>query len=322
MNSSNKTSFSVSKKTVTIDAENMTIFYGENEYLDVIVAYDDIPLFNVDVEINSSSFKTNSNGLIQYDLASLDVGNYTLTIKVNNSEYIGEKNVDVTVNPKLDLNPFFSVNPITVGEDAIIQISDLDDATGNVTATVNDKNYTSCIVGGIASIVIPGLTKNSTAIVSYSGNDKYNNFTESVEISVNPKEKIDSNINVSADSITVGGVANVIVSLPGDANGNVTVVLNGESKVININNTTVYGLNGVLSMLVSYNDLVANVRLMLLLNLMLVKLILLLVLKMLLLFSVMGVMFLSLLKMLLGLRLLLMVMKLLLLMVLLLFLLI
>ena len=258
LNSSNKTSFSVNKKTVKIDTENMVIFYGENEYLDVIVTYDNIPLSNLDVKINSSSFKTNSNGLIQYDLANLDVGNYTFTIKVNNSEYIGEKNVYVTVNPKLDLNPVFSVNPITVGEDAVIQISGLDDATGNVTVTVNGENYTSYIVDGIASIVIRDLIENTTAIISYPGNDKYNNFTESVEISVNPKEKVDSNINVSAEDIIWGDVANVVVSLPGDATGNVTVILNGESNVININDTTVHSLNGVLSMLIAYNDLVAN----------------------------------------------------------------
>ena len=77
-------------------------------------------------------------------------------------------------------------------------------------------------------------------------------------VTVNPKQKADSNINVSAEDITEGEVANVIVSLPGDATGNVTVILNGESKVININDTTVRGLNGVLSMLVTYNDLVAD----------------------------------------------------------------
>uniref|UniRef100_UPI0025E1FB45 Ig-like domain repeat protein n=1 Tax=uncultured Methanobrevibacter sp. TaxID=253161 RepID=UPI0025E1FB45 len=88
--------------------------------------------------------------------------------------------------------------------------------------------------------------------------DKYNNFTKSVNITVNPKEKVDSTINVNAEDIVEGETANVLITIPGDATGNVTVILNSESSVIDINSTTVRGLNGILSMLVTYENLTAG----------------------------------------------------------------
>ena len=133
------------------------------------------------------------------------------------------------------------------------------DATGNITAAVNDKDYSARIrSGGVAFIFVYDLTENATAVVSYKGDDKYNNFTKSVNITVNPKEKVDSTINVNAEDIVEGETANILITIPGDATGNVTVILNGESRVIDINSTTVRGLNGILSMLVTYENLTAG----------------------------------------------------------------
>ena len=147
---------------------------------------------------------------------------------------------------------------ITEGENATITVT-VENATGDVTITVGNITKTDSLIDGKVIFVIPDLSKgNYTIDVAYAGDDKYNSAEDNVTVTVNPKQKADSNINVSAEDITEGEVANVIVSLPGDATGNVTVILNGESKVININDTTVRGLNGVLSMLVTYNDLVAD----------------------------------------------------------------
>ena len=163
------------------------------------------------------------------------------------------------VPPKEDLNVSISADDITEGEIAVIEISGLADATGNITAAVNDKNYSTRIrSGGVAFIFVYDLTENATAVISYSGDDKYNNFTKSVNITVNPKEKVDSTINVNAEDIVEGETANVLITIPGDATGNVTVILNGESRVIDINSTTVRGLNGILSMLVTYENLTAG----------------------------------------------------------------
>ena len=163
------------------------------------------------------------------------------------------------VPPKEDLNVSISADDITEGEIAVIEISGLADATGNITAAVNDKNYSTRIrSGGVAFIFVYDLTENATAVISYSGDDKYNNFTKSVNITVNPKEKVDSTINVNAEDIVEGETANVLITIPGDATGTVTVILNGESRVIDINSTTVRGLNGILSMLVTYENLTAG----------------------------------------------------------------
>ena len=304
-------------------------------------------------DVGNVSYTSSDDGVVTVDadgnVKAVGAGEATITVSYAGNDKYNPVNTTVAVTvSKVDADIEVSADPITVGEDAVIVVSGLENATGNVTATVDGEKYYAPIVDGVATITVSGLAENATAVVSYPGNNKYNNFTDSVDITVNPKAKenatvdissntpregenvtvsvtlpedatgnvtavvggkeysapvkdgkatlnipglaagnytipvsysgddkynpaednvtvtvnpkgkADSNINVSAENIGEREVANVIVSLPGDATGNVTVILNGESKVININDTTVRGLNGVLSMLVTYSDLVAD----------------------------------------------------------------
>ena len=106
------------------------------------------------------------------------MGNTTLSVVYSGDDKYApaEDNVTVTVNPKdepvipkEDLNVSVSADEITVGDDAVILVSGLGNATGNVTATVNGNEYTAPIVDGVASIAVSGLAENATAVVSYLG---------------------------------------------------------------------------------------------------------------------------------------------------------
>ena len=125
-----------------------------------------------------------------------------------------------------------SADPITVGEDAVIVVSGLKDATGNVTVAVNGKSYVVPIVKGAASVTVSGLTRNVTAVVSYAGDAKYNGASASVVIVVNPKPKENATISIDAPEITEGENATVTVSLPKDATGSVTI----GDKVVSVKN--------------------------------------------------------------------------------------
>ena len=248
--------------TLVVSADPITV--GENATVVVSGLAD--ATGNVTVEVNGVVYEAS----IVDGVASVVVSGLTENVTAVVS-YAGDDrynnasaSVDIVVYPqpvppKEDLNVSISAEDITEGEIAVIEISGLADATGNITAAVNDKNYSTRIrSGGVAFIFVYDLTENATAVISYSGDDKYNNFTKSVNITVNPKEKVDSTINVNAEDIVEGETANVLITIPGDATGNVTVILNGESRVIDINSTTVRGLNGILSMLVTYENLTAG----------------------------------------------------------------
>ena len=125
--------------------------------------------------------------------------------------------------PKENLTISVSADSITVGEDAVIVVSGLKDATGNVTVTVNGKTYTASINGDKVTIVVSGLIENATALISYPGDAKYNAASTTVDIVVNPKAKENATISIDAPEITEGESATVTVTLPRDATGSVTI---------------------------------------------------------------------------------------------------
>ncbi|MBQ4032096.1 MAG: Ig-like domain repeat protein [Bacilli bacterium] len=101
-------------------------------------------------------------------------------VKKNQKDYVEPK------PPKKDLTLTATVEPITVGENATINVTGLEEATGNITAIIGEKNYTGAIDKGNATITVPDLTKgNFTANISYAGDDKYNPASATVDITVN-----------------------------------------------------------------------------------------------------------------------------------------
>ena len=109
-----------------------------------------------------------------------------------------------------------------------------EDATGTVTI----GNEVVPVRKGVASAVLTNLpVGNNTVPVNYSGDDKYNSIETSVTVIVNPQPvpKKDLNVSVSADPITVGEDAVIVVSDLADATGIVTAVVNGKSYTAPIN---------------------------------------------------------------------------------------
>ena len=195
------------------------------EGLDVTYVPDDSGVVSVD-----------SDGVV----TALKEGTASIIVKVGDGKVYVENSTTVVVTvksketPKEDLNVSVVVDPITAGEDAVIKVSGLADATGNITADVNGKTYTVPINDGEATITVPGLTENATVVVSYPGDDKYNNFTESVAVTVNPKSNATIDINVTP--VTEGQNTTIDVTLPKDATGNVSATVNGKTYIDPVKN--------------------------------------------------------------------------------------
>ena len=141
-----------------------------------------------------------------------------------------------------------TLNPINVGDAAIITVKFADnDTTGNVIITVDDANYTGVIVNGSATVIVHNLTTNNLIYLShsvtavYGGDDKYNSINPIMAIL--PVYKIDPEISITPDSLSILSGENaklnisVISSIAGyNLNGFATVVINGSSYNVSINN--------------------------------------------------------------------------------------
>ncbi|WP_298517607.1 Ig-like domain repeat protein [uncultured Methanobrevibacter sp.] len=175
---------------------------------------------------SSSASKSMYNATLS--LYNLDSGSYPVTVTYN-----GNKNIEsVSVNGKFNVNALnttmdIDACDINVGEDEKITVTLPKDVTGNVTINVDGKNYTVAIKDGKAVISIPNLCAgHKTAKVYYSGSRNYNPNMETVSFTVN---KIKPNMTgKSNDPIDSGKKIHIVIKLPTDATGTVSIVIDGK----------------------------------------------------------------------------------------------
>ena len=161
-------------------------------------------------------------------LYNLDSGPYPVTVTYN-----GNKNIEsVSVNGNFNVNALnttmdIDACDINVGDDEKITVTLPKGATGNVTVNVDGKNYSAPIKDGKAVIKIPNLRAgHKTAKVYYSGSRNYNPTMETASFTVN---KIKPNMtSESNDPIGSGKKLHIVVKLPVDATGTVSIVIDGK----------------------------------------------------------------------------------------------
>ena len=200
---SNTTTFKVTETgtNFNIIANTTQITYGENIKITQKLPSDATGTITYKYanETTIKVIKVNES----FVLSNLDAGSYVIY-----GYYSGDSNhksakdsITIVVNPKGKENPKISVDApkVTEGENATITVTLPEDATGNVTATVNGKTYVAPVENGIAVITIPDLDAgNYTVPLSYSGDDKYASQTKYANVTV---EEDKSDI-ISAPDIT------------------------------------------------------------------------------------------------------------------------
>ena len=132
------------------------------------------------------------------------------------------------ITPAIDVN----AEDVKVGEDVIINIELPDDATGSVEVVIGNITQNVNIKDGKASVTIANLSAGQyTAAIQYSGDNKYNSAKTTASFNVNKHE---SKVDISADDIEIGKTAVVTINVTPGATGNVTVVVNGKSQVVEL----------------------------------------------------------------------------------------
>ena len=131
-------------------------------------------------------------------------GIYNITATYNgNNKYVSKDanktSIDVSKVDGCDMNITIP-DEIKTGENTTITVDLPEDATGNVTVTINTQNYTSEVKNGIANITISNLPiGNYNVTIAYSGDNKY------VPVSANKTINVTSNggVNLTANDVVM-----------------------------------------------------------------------------------------------------------------------
>ncbi|WP_296789228.1 Ig-like domain repeat protein [uncultured Methanobrevibacter sp.] len=190
----------------------------------------------VTIEINGKEYTTDvENGKAIFEVPDLAFGNKTVAVKYSGDDsYNDNYTTGQFVVSKVPSSISAVGKDITVGKDEVITVTVPSDATGKVLITIDGVGYYGEITNGKAKIIIPELPAGKySATVTYEGDDKYLESTAPVSFTVN---KVKAPVRAEADDINEGEDATVIVHVPSDATGTVTITIDGKQYTAEVDN--------------------------------------------------------------------------------------
>ena len=224
--------FEVPKVVLGDDDVEADVVPGENTTITVTVP-DDVT-GKVTVNVNGTDYPVtiDENGTGTVDIP-LTPGNYTVNVTISDDPKYEDKTLDLGEFEVKKVDSFIKVDvePVNVGENLSVDVVVPDDATGDITLEVDNKTYISPIKNGTAKFDISGLKEgNYTVKATYAGDDKYPSNSSSVNVEVSKVKDYSMNVTVDGNDITV--------TLPEDAEGNVTVIVDGKNYTAEVVNGT------------------------------------------------------------------------------------
>ena len=232
----------VPKKVIEFNETTLSIKTDDNTAVFSVNLPDDVT-GNITISVNDEKIlKTLNRGKCIIEFENLTAGNHEAVIN-----YTGDNNYEPAIK-----SVRFSISMINITlddtnlfiENLTVTVKLYDDAKGNLTVIVNDKEFSEVLVNGCASLEVTGLTPGSyNATVVYSGDDKYAVATKDITLTV---PKIISNL----DNLIISQNNNVIdvsIDFGNDAGGMLTVNVGDRNYSASV-------VNGVSS--ISISDLV------------------------------------------------------------------
>jgi hypothetical protein len=175
---------------------------------------------------------TLENGTVKANLTGLEPGEHNLTVI-----YTDENNVTSVVETKIVVPKWSSevsaaADTIREGDDAKVTVTVGPDMTGQVSVTVDGKSYLADINNGTAVVYVPGLKEGTyNATVKYLGDDRYEPSNSTFPMTVQAP--------ITAEVNGTGNGSQVVVNVPNNGTGNITVMIDGENRNYTLENGTV-----------------------------------------------------------------------------------
>ena len=184
-------------ETADIDVSVEDILIGQ--YANITVTLPDNSNGIVNVVVNNKTYTINVTDSSSVNIIVdeiLNEGEYTVyaTFKDEINQVYGESSTNFTVSKIEDYQINIIVpNEAKFGDNVSIIVNLPIDATGNLTVSVDGKNYTQTLVNGSATVNVPALSAgNHNIVITYSGDDKYAPIIKNTTINI-PKPKLAAN---------------------------------------------------------------------------------------------------------------------------------
>ena len=179
---------------------------------------------NVTLYINNKAHTLAlTNAKATYTIKNITRGDYIIKAVYNGDDKYLESQSSTKIEvDNLNASMLIEAADIIYGENAVITVRLNDNATGNVTVTVDGKSNSSGVVNGQSVIILSGLEAgdNKNITVFYTGDDTYFNKTESADFTIS---KADLTFDISADNIKIGQDAVIHINVPAKTSGTFTI---------------------------------------------------------------------------------------------------
>ena len=173
-NSSNSTTFKVTRNTPEVSIDSQDINVGDMETITVTVPKD--ATGNVTITVAGKTYNAPvKDGKAVFNVPGLKAGNYAVDARYNGDDKYDSLDVNGTFTvSKVKPDMGISAATIKVGDDGTVTVTVPKDATGKITIEVAGKKYTALIKDGKAVFNVPGLKVGIHHIKAYyEGDEKY-----------------------------------------------------------------------------------------------------------------------------------------------------
>ena len=243
--SQNTTEFTLIKRASSVDISVNDIKVGQVETITVNVPSDINGVVLLD--INGDKYYVNIvKGTGSINLTKLGNGTYTVNAYYDGNEIYNSSNTTRVFNVTKVSDYNIDVDYSKVVNNATkVTVTLPGDATGLVTITVNNTNFTGVVYKGKAVIEVTNITAPSyDYVVNWEGDNKYV-AGRATGVIYNDEYRKDSQVVVSVDDIYVDGSALIKVNVTSGATGEVRITVNGRNIVVPLVNASVkYSIGG------------------------------------------------------------------------------
>ncbi|WP_405309933.1 hypothetical protein [Methanobrevibacter sp.] len=234
--SSDKDSFEISPKASSVTFINLVNNYIYSNNVVVNVKSDVAGTVTVKVGDKTQTKQITAGNVVSFDFGILDVNKYDVLVSLNaGSNYISSQNTaSITISPKSTVVTL-NTRDYNADEKVIVNVT----ASENGKATIKLGNViknVDVIANKIASVDFGVLSTGSYDVVAtFAAGNNYIDSSDSANIKV--LTKIDEkDINITVPEIKPNQENNIVINLPADATGTVTLIIGDNAYTFNVKN--------------------------------------------------------------------------------------
>ena len=232
----------VFKAPSSVNATSMVVVYGDEFIINITT----VNATGISWEIMNGTNKVLDgvsqviDGKANISNIKLPAGNYTIVLTTqadSNHNYAVDSKTSLNITQKASqIQPTINTHQMVYGMNLNVTVTLAEDATGFVNITAGDESYVKQLVNGTVDFDIPGLNPGEHNLtIAYLGDNNYQNSTTSILVKVSNKL---SYTYVSVKDIFRGENVTIIVTVPNDAKGNVTIEVANITYNVTISNGT------------------------------------------------------------------------------------